>query len=239
MHPHADPSVIMWWVRHPHSIAIQDDTYYGDGCDITERGKKQLLWLGKEIERLQPDRILCSPALRSVKVIQESDRHLCNHLELEPAVGEWPRATEMQGKPNESQEVIDYLEARLVRLLTSAEPLPGEQSFSQVDDLMRKISLDLIALGAITKNRHKRPARIIIQSHGNRGRQFHAWALADGDEEKFKFLFELFYRKIGIDPTGIMPPLWFGRFFRGGELGWNSDWGSTRHLPRNLRDSAI
>jgi hypothetical protein len=145
----------------------------------------------------------------------------------------------MLGKPNSSEEVMAYLESRIKRFGPGQEVLPGEESFEQTCELMGDISEKLVLQGAPIRAKHKRPARIIIQSHGNRGRQFFAWALANGDPELFRGLFHLFYNKIGIDPTGIMPPLWYGRFFRGGDLGWNSDWGSVRHLPQNLRDSAI
>ncbi len=230
MHPDAHPTVIVWGVRHLHSTAIQDDTYYGESSEVTERGLQQRSHLVQEIKKLRPDAILCSPAVRATTILKDSG--IDCPLIPEPAIGEWPRATVMLGKPNSSLRVQRYLDSR-IRRFGSDVSFRGEESFKVTAELMELISMRLSILGSQGRK------RIVMLSHGNRMRQFLAWAMADGDPDAFIYQFKLLYRKFGIDPASIMPPMWHGPFFRDNRRGWNCDLGITRHLPFDLRDSEI
>ncbi len=200
---------------------------------------KQLKYLIRELQRLKLDAILCSPAIRTTKIILEKDVYLSPLLILCAAAKEWPRATAMIGRKNTEPEVERYLEGRVKRFRPGGAVLPGEESCNQAYMRMVAMESELTLLGASIKAKTGRPARIAVISHGNSGRQFRGFCEADGDEKQFRSNFRKHYNKMGIDPATIMSPMWYGRFFRNGHIGWNVDEGSNRHLPRKLRDSVI
>lgn len=233
MHPKADPEVIAWWVRHPQSAAIEQNTYLGDS-ELSERGEGQVEPLVKEIGRLEPDRILCSPMLRTIRAAFAEKSSL---LQIEDALSEWPRIPEMIGRSNDDPEVEDYLDARVQRF-AEGKMLPGEESREETIERMIRIEALLRECGFM-KFRLKRAARIPIISHGNRVRQFRAWLKARGSTERFIEGFLDSYESDGLEPAGIMPPFWYGKFFRKRTPGWNFELGYIGHIPRDLRESEI
>ncbi|HEY4488960.1 MAG TPA: phosphoglycerate mutase family protein [Candidatus Paceibacterota bacterium] len=234
MHPNADPEVIAWWVRHPQSIAIERNTYLGDS-ELSKKGEKQIHPLVQEICRLEPDLILCSPMIRTTKVAFADTTYL---LQIEPALSEWPRIPEMVGRLNADPVVEDYLEGRMRRFV-NGEMLPSEEPRDETVQRMLQIEAGLREIGLRLKIRLKRAGRIVIISHGNRGRQFQAWLKAKGDIDRFVEEFLDSYERDGLEPAAIMPPFWYGKFFRKGIPGWNRELGYSSYLSRQLRDSEI
>src|SRR5690606_28438069 len=108
--PLADPKAIVWWVRHPQSLAIEQDTYLGDS-ELSEKGKRQIKHLAREIRKLKPDLVLCSPMIRTTSVLLETDTFICDRLKTEPSLSEWPRIPDMIGRSNNDPKVGEYLDA--------------------------------------------------------------------------------------------------------------------------------
>lgn len=246
MHPHANPSAIVFWVRHPQSKAIEDDTYYGDASELSEKGTQQVPYIAKGIKQLKPDYILCSPAVRTVQILMAKDVFLCDRLLREDGLREWPRAEAMRGRLNSEPEVEQYLQDRLTRFMEGATDVPpGEESREKLVARLIGLETRFLTIAAASASVRKRKGgkpratRIVAVSHGNLGRLFKSWALSQGDADEFVRDFGKSYNHTGINPGSFMTPLWYGRFFRDGSIGWNVEDAWDRHLPKRLRESEI
>ncbi|MDB5189726.1 MAG: hypothetical protein JWN49_52 [Parcubacteria group bacterium] len=240
MHPDANARAIVWLGRHIHTLAIEQNTYLGNDCEPSEKGLLQVGPYEDEILRINPDFFLSSDAVRAATTMMRVNDSPA--LKISSKIyGEWPRAEKMYGLPNSSPEVDEYLRSRIERFGPSRKNLvlPGEEPWKITRSKMREIEHFIISNSIEIYHRERRAARFFILGHGNRSRQINAWLLSGGDTRKFVRRFKQDYANVGMDPASILPPLWYGQFFREGRVGWNRDEGINRHLPRELRDSQI
>lgn len=240
MHPHANPQLISWWMRHLHSTAIKDNTYYGASSPPCEKGMAQLPHLVQGLRPLRLHAFVCSPMIRAESIINESEFSLSPAAkDLKEALAEWPRAKGMEGRNNDEPDVKIYLDDRTERFGPGREVLTGEESFEETYDLMQRLSVGLVLHGAWLRVMLEiiGAVRLGVITHGNRTRLWDAWLLSDGDPELFVLFFKILYRKKGFETANITPPYWYGNFFRDSAPGWNQEMGINLHLPPDLRES--
>lgn len=231
-----------WFMRHLHSTAVENNTYYGAASPPSEKGVAQLPYMAQMLRSLRIDGFVCSPMIRAATIISDSDLPPSPAAaDLRAALAEWPRAHGMEGRDNDEPDVAEYLRDRARRFGPGETVHPGEESFKETEALMIRLEAGLVTHGAWLRSMLKlnRPVRLGIITHGNRYRQWDAYQNANGDPELFALFFKINYSKKGFETASITPPWWYGNFFRDTAPGWNKEEGMNWYLPPELHESEI
>lgn len=231
----AYPDVVCHLVRHTQSKDNVDGIKRGQKTPLSEKGRVQEMpAVTQRVQTMNVDCVLSSEADRAFLQLMDVVGTKKVHAKMNvPVFNEFRHPTWIINKER-TAKVEAASHRRIAEFGPGYVPDEGEESFEEtvgiIWDGLNYIRAKAREHRILTRVRGTK--QFVVFSHGNRIRQIQSMIRAQGDLEKFAWLFRSEWEIGGYD-NGAFSCIWYGNRFRTDQRSdrcWNIEGGDTSHL---------